>query len=321
MKKTRISTALLTKQVFVAGATAVVIGFFGLGLSSCKDDEESPPKLSIESATEYNEADGTIEIEVTLDKAASKDITIEYSLGGTAVELNDASDENPPDYEVLSGVGEIEIEQGETTGVIEIELYSDILFEEEESITITIDDVDDGITITEENELEITLIQEDGLGVVLDWGYDAGDNYTDVDMDLFLWAENTNGVLQITGLSSTAASFEAPEQLFIPNVLPDGTYGLSLNYYEGSVEPMKFRVRFYSIVDQAQTLISTKAAQYMLDNRNPWVETEVLPTLSLTYEKSGATYSTFSDITVPETGSRVNTGGTWPEGKKPTKRK
>jgi hypothetical protein len=319
MKRTNIMSSRLIKQSLRAGTTAAVIGLFSISLSSCKDDEPSPPKLSIESSMEFNEADGSIEIEVTLDKPATKDIVIEYSLGGDAVEVQDATNENGPDYEVTSELGEIEIEEGESTGVITIDLYSDFTFEEDETITITLEDVDDGITLTEDNEMEITLTQEDGLGILLDWGYDAGDNYTDVDMDLFLWAKNTSGTLAITGLASTAASFAPPEQLFLPNALDDGTYGLSCNYYEGSREPMKFRVRFFNIVNSAQTLLSTKTAQYTLANVNPWYTSDVLPSLSMTFEKTGGTYSAITEITVPASGSRAG-GGSWPDNKKPVRK-
>ena len=66
-------------------SVAVLVGA-ALGLSSCKDDEPPvPPKLSFaESAMTVNEDAGVIEVELVLDKPYSRDLNVEYNLGGTA---------------------------------------------------------------------------------------------------------------------------------------------------------------------------------------------------------------------------------------------
>src|SRR5688500_10969260 len=104
----------MRKYILPLLSLAILIAF-GIGLSSCKKDDPEPvvaPKLSFSSpTTEVKESDGVIEIEVVLDKPAATDITVEYSLDGTAVDPETAGQNQAPDYEVLTERGEIEIEQ------------------------------------------------------------------------------------------------------------------------------------------------------------------------------------------------------------------
>src|SRR6187431_1793812 len=98
--------------LFLSG---LVLAFFGLTISSCKDDPEPyvKPKLSFaESSMTVDEADGVIEVEVTLDKPADEDITITYELGGTARDKVAAGTTLPYDYEIISDYLEIEIDKG-----------------------------------------------------------------------------------------------------------------------------------------------------------------------------------------------------------------
>ena len=73
-----------------------------LCLSSCKDDDEPfvKPKLSVATETvTIGEGGGTAEVGIVLDKAAPTDITVEYSLGGTAV--------SPADYSIVGPKGKL----------------------------------------------------------------------------------------------------------------------------------------------------------------------------------------------------------------------
>src|SRR5687767_3297384 len=73
-------------------------------IPSCKDDEPvAPAKLSFaESEITINEYDGVIEIEIVLDKPAPEDMTVEFSLDGTALDLVAADElQTLHDYEVL----------------------------------------------------------------------------------------------------------------------------------------------------------------------------------------------------------------------------
>lgn len=290
-------------------ALYAVVLFF----SSCKDDEPFvKPKLSFAKSTlTVKESDEDLEIEVVLDKPFNEDIVVEYAIKGTAVEKVNASQTSAPDYEILEDYGEVEILKGETTGIIKIDLYSDLQFEDDEVIELEITDVDnENIELTRDDEIEITVQQEDGYFVVLEWGVNQGEDYKDVDMDLFLWAENSSSELVLAIILSAQGSTVSPEFAFLPTAgLGDGTYGLSCNYYSGTQEPMNFQVRFIKIVNNDDVSTITRKATYTLANVNPWDTSKINPLLALTFEKSGNDINTISEITVHPQNSRVATGG------------
>lgn len=298
----KLQTRYLALSVIITGSII---------LSCSKDEPFIKPKLSIQSGTlTYKESDGDITVNIVLDKAYDKDITIEYSLGGTAIDKVKASATSSAyDYEITSDYLELEIPKGETTGTIEIRLYSDLSIENSETIEIALESVnDENIELTRDDDVEITVEQEDGMVILLEWGVGTGENYTDVDMDLFLWVEDETSTLALSNIFSSRASFQSPELIFLPSgPFPDGTYGLSCNYYEGSQDPMNFLISFYSIVDGNDNLITSINGSYTLNNLNAWDVTDVDPILVQTFEKSGSTFSNFSAVTVPPTGSRVVT--------------
>ena len=304
--------------------SALTLSFLSLIFSSCKDDEPpAKPKLSFASSTmTVKESDENIEIQVVLDKAASEDITIDFSLSGTALDDVTAGTSEPSDYEVVSDYGEVEIKKGETTGIIELDIYSDSDFEDEdETIEISIEDVDsDEIEITRDDEITITVQQEDGLIVLLEWGVGDGENYTDVDLDLFLWAENSSSVLVRTGYiglsgsnyTSVRGSYLSPEYFFLPTALAeDGSFGLSCTYYEGTVEPMNFEVSFIEIINGDDVSTVTKQGTFALANINKWDDdaTGTDPVLIVKFKKAGTDFTDFEDIVVPGTGSRIGSSG------------
>ncbi len=135
----------------------------GFGLTSCKDDDPpSKPKLSFaKTELEVDEGDGVIEVEVVLDKPYSKDLRIEYDLDGTAGDQDAVGTANA-DYEIDGDHGVVEIEAGETTGIIKIEIYNDAVFEEDETIEISITDTNtDDIQLTSDDEMVITIVNDD----------------------------------------------------------------------------------------------------------------------------------------------------------------
>lgn len=303
------------RKFVVAGLSVGMLLTSCLVLFSCKEDEPFvKPNLSFALKTlTVNEADDIIEIEVILDKAFSEDITIDYSLSGSAVEKVVAGTTSSYDYEITSEYLEVEILKGETVGKIEIQLYSDLGIESDEIIDIQIESVDsEQIEITRDDRLQITVKQEDGMVVVLEWGVGASPAYTDVDMDMFFWAPSTTtGELVITNISGTTPSFSSPEDIFLPNaILVDGTYGLSYNYYQGTKEPMNFKVTFAELLNGTFEPAANRNifnSSYNLANINAWDEDGApSPVLAQTFKKTGATYSDFSAITVEATGSRSN---------------
>ena len=304
------------KRLLNSGVIVVIVLSGLVFLSSCGEDEIPVGNLSFaESTVTFNEADDIIEIEVTLNRPAHEDFTIDYSIDGTAID-KETSTTNSYDFEILDDLadyGEIEIEKGETTGIIQIKLWSDFAYENTETIEIKLEEVDSKfVQLTRDDEIEINIEQEDGLGIQLEWD----ETYTNVDMDLFWWAEDAAGDLGLTNISSTnPATSPRYEAIFIPNVIDDGDYGISCNYYSGTANPMNFTVKYYKIVGGDDTLIAERNGTYDLDNINIWDDevngTELL--LAATYTKTGSNYSNFSDILidVDDTGSR--SGNTWKE--------
>lgn len=135
----------------------------GFGFSSCKEDEPpTKPKLSFaENEISVNESVGIVEVEVVLDKAHSKDLRIDYELGGTADDQDAVGTANA-DYEILSRYGVVEIEAGETSAVIEIQIFDDAMYEDDETIEITLFDTNtDEIELTADNEVVITILNND----------------------------------------------------------------------------------------------------------------------------------------------------------------
>lgn len=153
-------------KIFAAFMSSItLILAVGFGFSSCKEDEPpTKPKLSFaENEISVNESVGIVEVEVVLDKAHSKDLRIDYELGGTADDQDAVGTANA-DYEILSRYGVVEIEAGKTSAVIEIQIFDDAVYEDDETIEITIFDTNtDEIELTTDNEVLITILNDDAL--------------------------------------------------------------------------------------------------------------------------------------------------------------
>jgi hypothetical protein len=120
--------------------SSTILSAFVVFVSSCDDDEPPvPPQLSFAVTNlTAKESDENLIIEVVLDKPAAESITIDYSLGGTALDEVAAGTTADPDYEIVGDHGEVEIDKGETVGTIEINLYSDGNLESDETIEISL---------------------------------------------------------------------------------------------------------------------------------------------------------------------------------------
>src|SRR5688572_27012995 len=132
------------------------LAVLGIGLSSCKDDEPFvKPNLTVSNATlSVAEGAGTVQVEFVLDRGAPGDITIEYSLGGTAI--------SPADYTIVGKEGEVGIASGGTSAIVEIQIVSDAIYEGNETIEISIEDVSSAdVVITNDDETEVTITDDD----------------------------------------------------------------------------------------------------------------------------------------------------------------
>lgn len=298
--------------ILVVCVALLAIG--GLQLSSCKKHETPvKPKLSFAQATyTVKESDGTLSVPLVLDRAAGEAVTITYELGGTATDKVSAGT-GAFDYEITSSYLEAKIAKGALSDTIQIKLYSDFSVEDDELIEITVKSVDSGnIEITNNDICKITIKQEDGLIVFLNWTAPTADSTADMDL-LLRVATNTappwDGILN----GSVSESFAGPEFIFIPYVATNSfnSYGLSYTYYDGSMNHLRFGVSFIDLINGVAEDVSTQvtdSATYTKANINKW--TDVNTTLVVqTFQKSGSKFSDPSDISVPASGSRVASSG------------
>lgn len=259
------------------------------------------------------ESGDSILVELLLDKPAPQDITVEYTLSGTATDsITASSAKSSPDYYIDGVAGQATFKAGETKAVIEIQLYSDLIIEDAvpsteafdaETIVITVSNPN-GIQMTD-NTMEISLLQEDGLIVLLAW--EAPVDTLEADMDLILRVgESTSSWLGIlTG--SVTESFEGPEYVFIPTALDFPAYGLSYVYYDGTYDTLDFAAVFIDLVDGAlepEENVLTYEARYTKVNKNKWEDARNTIVVQ-TFEKANGAFTTPSAIQVPESGSRT----------------
>jgi hypothetical protein len=283
------------------------------------DDQQATVSFVNTTAT-VTEADGLLEIQVTLDNPAGENVTIEYALSGTAIDsLTGWENEEASDYYIDGVSGELGIASGETTGTIRLQLYTDLAVEDAntstavldpETIIISITEASGGVIIGANDEMTITLKQQDGRVVLLEWD----ESYTTVDMDLFVWiGENVSSLSYFT--RSASPGFDPPEGIFIPDNLPqlifdspDAAFGFSYNYYEGVEDPMNFTVTFIDVVNSVVEGAATRdiyETSYTLANVNPWDTSGDDPIVVQTMEKAGGQFINVTSITIPGAGSRV----------------
>lgn len=95
------------------------------------DDKPALPKASISGLEKVNEGVGTVEYTVALDKPATEDVTIKYTITPNAPTSVD-------DFENTPMTGEVKIPKGKTTATIPVGIKNDDKYEGEESYTVTI---------------------------------------------------------------------------------------------------------------------------------------------------------------------------------------
>ena len=290
----------------------IVLAFFSQFLSSCKKSHETPvkPKLSFSNPTmTVKESDGTVDVNVELDKPSPEAISITYELAGTAKDKVTAGNSSY-DYEIPSSYLEVKIPKGQSTGSISIKLYSDFALEDDETIEITLKSVDsDNIEITRDDNIVITVKQEDGLIVLLEWPNPTVDSLADMDLILRVGANTSTWDGVLTG--SVSESFTGPEFMFIPYVVDYPAYGVSYTYYDGTFDPLHFTVTFIDLIDgltEAAANQEVFTATYHSANMNKWTDVTTTQVVQ-TFEKTSGTFGSPSIITVPVSGSRVISNG------------
>ncbi|MBT1688413.1 Calx-beta domain-containing protein [Dawidia soli] len=272
------------------------------------------PQVSFsESTLSLYESDDETEIEVILDRAATTDITVTYEVAGTATDAVTAEAEDLwADYEI-EDQGTVVIKAGQTSATILLSPITDIWMEDDpfteeteaETIELSITNVSTGAIISANNTLEIDLLQEAGLFAFLGWGTE-GNEYPDVDMDLIFWLKQS-GSLQ----PFAASSYEGPEYfeaIFIPDVLPNGQYGLSYSYTSGTENEMQFFISFTHYAEGGfDNDNSTEFTEtYSLADITDWRENGVSSIfLSQTFDQTDDGFDNFSAIMKPSNAGRL----------------
>jgi FlaG/FlaF family flagellin (archaellin) len=239
---------------------------------------------------------------------------------GTAVDSLSAFEEELPsqyyDYYIDGVSGQVTIPAGQTSAAIKVNVLSDFLWEDDETIEITLKS-SNSVTVGTNNKMTITVEQEDGKVVQLDWP-----NGTTVDMDLFVWLrfkdDESNEVFEFPLAYGINADTEGPEVRIIPDVLSDQLlidldttaiqYGGSYVYYEGNVNDLQFTVTLGDFQNGVASTISTKTGSYTTANINPWdTSSGTDPIIVQTFDYSGGNLVNITNITTPTSGSRVRT--------------
>lgn len=287
------------------------------------DDEQITASFAATTMT-VNESDGDSEeylkVNVQLDKAPSQDVKVTYTLGGTALDSLTASIEDEPlsDYYIHGVVGELIVPAGQTSAAIEIQLFTDFVFEDDETIEITLTESND-VKVGTNKTMTITVEQQNGKVIALFWENAA---YTDVDMDLFLWAGPSYDELQVLTLSANAGATPKLELVFIPTQVTGGYFGLSHNYYQGSADPMSFEVHFIDYVDGVIEGVGTREvfeATYTAANKFKWDVEQQWPAVVQTFRILNSQYTDITEISVPASGSRLRVPA-WKDGFAKSKR-
>ncbi len=281
------------------------------------DDEEV--EVSFAAATSsVIESEGGIDVTVQLDRAAPQDMTVAFSLDGTALDsltswlileqsglyyLYDYYIEDvETDYVDSKLVGQIQVPAGATSAVIKVRTTRDFAYDDNDVVLITLEP-STGVVVGTQDEHSLRIDQEDGKAIKLNW---AASN---VDMDLILWINDAGDYGYINLSTAPSTDGTKGESAFIPEGAEDvigNQFGLTYNYYEGTVDPLDFTATFVNYVSDAEVGASAQVfnATYNADNVDPWTGNGWSPTIVQEFSIADGVY-TIGDIMVPATGSRM----------------
>jgi hypothetical protein len=251
-------------------------------------------------------------IELTLDKSVGFDVIVEYKIDGNALDsmylhrigestfYSDFYVNGPVELKGEYTYGKVTIPAGSTSGFIELQIYSDLFLEDDEIIALTLESASGGITIGSNKTIEIDLYQEDGKVIALTWGPGNA-----VDMDLFFWAVNQNN--QPTGFIHLEAAVskndaDTIEAFIVPKWFPQGKYGLSHIYYEGTADPLNFKSLFVDLVDGQLVFESRQIFNgvYAITDQFKWDEKDEIPPIVQTFNIENGIIQNISEIALPE---------------------
>jgi hypothetical protein len=325
-------------------AGLLLAGAIPLVFSACKDDEE-PKKTGIsleKTAEEVMESDGTaasfhpdlwegskghdVLVKLVLDRPLSEAVVLTYSLSGTATNENAAGELLVNDYALKDGTNtsvgsdRITIAKGATEATIKLTVYEDyILLIEEydeaelETVVLKLESVESGPAVLG-TSLEYTLtIREDDSIIFLSWMDETTEEIGDIDMDLFLW--NDGIMIDASANENAEDPDDTFEVLLLPGGYPEGDYGLSYTYYDGTSDNVIFAGVMYGYFNgefynyEGGEDILAYGGNYTTANLNTYgyddTSGELVPPplVVQTLTKEGVYYEV-SEIDIPAEGSR-----------------
>jgi hypothetical protein len=202
-----------------------------IALSGCNSDEPvavgEPSEIYFESQSVIvNEGEGTVSLNVTLDKAQNVRTIVNFKVEGNAV--SSLQSLRQADYELITEPPLI-IPAGETTAAIEFRILEDEVFEQEiEKIVFTMDAVLEGNAELTNNPRSLTHtyeIQENDYRLFLEW-----ENPEDEALDMNLYVEMPNKALL------ASENTDGFEELTIVNIRENEQYYVDIWYQDGEVE-------------------------------------------------------------------------------------
>lgn len=289
---------------------------FSFFLLSCSDDEQPPVVIAFATATStVGESVGTANITLSLDRPAPGDITINFSLSGTATSVSD-----------FISNGSASIAAGATQAAIAIQIVDDDLFEidlanqagPDETIEITLTAVTGNAQLAVDATTlmhTLTITENDDepfIQIDLTWVDAATGNAGNVDMDLIFWFEQVAGSGEFqfgpNELQTGTTIGTGFETVIISSLNPDFNFGLTFLYFEGSATTLNFTVR-YTVVGgtllNGQTT-ATFTGTYTQANLNPDAFDTGDFQIEQTFAKLGLNYPAISPIFIPDEGSRIS---------------
>lgn len=257
-----------------------------LSYSSCGDEEKKTASVSFATISQdVGEDEEEIFIPYDIENGPTADnATISFDFGGTAT--------LDVDFEFL----------GWNDDGLYLTLIDDIDVETDETIVVTMTD-SENVTVSSSPHT-VTIEDDDvdtGTNLKIDLEWDSGDGTMgDVDMDLILWQYDAiNDEYDFIDAAAGTTSFETLT-LFAAD--PNGIYGLTYQYYDGTSNNLELIVKFTTTDGTIDGTLHqrTFTETYTLANVNPTLDVFIEQEL----QKAGTNYTNFTAINVPTTGSR-----------------
>lgn len=111
------------------GPTNAGLGAVGVHTATLLDADDPPTVEFFQASQSAGEGSGTVQLTVELSAISGQDVTVPYSLSGTAID--------PDDYTITAGP--LLIPAGQSSGDLTVTLASDLLDEDDETVVVTLD--------------------------------------------------------------------------------------------------------------------------------------------------------------------------------------